>query len=148
MKLTDSNLKVIVWSITIIIPVVVTLLAYLPPLDISPETAAKLYILPKMNAFLNGTAFFALLGAWIAIRSGNIKLHRALTSTAVGLSVLFLLSYIVFHFTTAPTRLRRGIFNEDGLLLHLDNAYRSLCRHCTIGVVHLCTRLGNGSGEA
>ncbi|MEZ7817469.1 MAG: hypothetical protein QMB07_04910, partial [Flavobacteriales bacterium] len=77
MKLTDSNLKVIVWSITIIIPVVVTLLAYLPPLDLSPETAAKLYILPKMNAFLNGTAFFALLGAWIAIRSGNIKLHRA-----------------------------------------------------------------------
>ena len=103
MKITDSKLKVIVWSITIVIPLVITLLAYLPPLDLSPETKANLYLLPKMNAFLNGTAFFVLIGAWIAIRSKNIKLHKALTSTAVGLSVLFLLSYIVFHFTTAPT---------------------------------------------
>jgi putative membrane protein len=103
MKLSVSKLSVFIWSITILIPITVTLLAYLPPLDLSPETKSQLFILPKINAFINGTAFFVLLGAWIAIRSGNIILHRTLTSTALGLSALFLLSYITFHFTTAST---------------------------------------------
>jgi putative membrane protein len=103
MKISDSKLRIIIWGITILIPVVVTLLAYLPPLDLAPETAAKLYVLPKINAFINGTAFLVLIGAWFAIRSKKVALHKALTSTAVGLSVLFLLSYITFHFTTAST---------------------------------------------
>lgn len=103
MKLSDSKLKVIIAIITVTIPAVVTLLAYLPPLDLEPETVSKFYILPKINAIINGTAFFALLGAWAAIRSGNIQLHKKLTSSAVILSVLFLLSYITFHFTVAST---------------------------------------------
>jgi len=103
MKLTDSKLKFIIWSITILIPVAITLLGIIPPLELSEETTKNLYLLPKMNAIINGTVFFVLLGAWIAIRSKNIKLHKTLTSTAVILSVVFLLSYIVFHFTTAPT---------------------------------------------
>lgn len=103
MKLSDSKLKVIIAIITVTIPAVVTLLAYLPPLDLEPDTVSKFYILPKINAIINGTAFFALLGAWAAIRSGNIQLHKKLTSSAVILSVLFLLSYITFHFTVAST---------------------------------------------
>jgi len=103
MKLTDSKLKIIIWTITILIPIAITLLAYLPSLDLSPETKSNLFILPKINALINGTAFFVLIGAWIAIRSGRIKLHRTLTSTALVLSALFLLSYITFHFTTAST---------------------------------------------
>jgi putative membrane protein len=103
MKLSDSQLKIIVAVVSVLIPTVVTLLAYLPPLDITPETAEKLYLLPKLNAFINGTAFFVLLGAWAAIRAGKVALHKKLTSTAVILSVLFLLSYITFHFTTAST---------------------------------------------
>jgi len=103
MKLTDSKLKIIIWSITILIPVVVTLLGIIPPLELAEETRKNLYLLPKMNAIINGTTFFVLLGAWIAIRSKNIKLHKTLTSTAIILSVLFLLSYIVFHFTIGET---------------------------------------------
>ncbi len=103
MKLSDSKLKVIIAIITVTIPAVVTLLAYLPPLDLEPDTVSKFYILPKINAIINGTAFLALLGAWAAIRSGNIQLHKKLTSSAVILSVLFLLSYITFHFTVAST---------------------------------------------
>ena len=103
MNISDSKLKIFVAAVTVIIPAVVTLLAYLPPLELSEETASKLYVLPKINAFLNGTAFLVLLGAYAAIRAGKIQLHKKLTSTAVILSVLFLLSYITFHFTTAST---------------------------------------------
>jgi putative membrane protein len=103
MNLSDSKLKVIIAVITITIPAVVTLLAYLPPLELEPDTVDKFYILPKINAFINGTAFFVLLGAWVAIRSGKIQLHKMLTSSAVILSILFLVSYITFHFTVAST---------------------------------------------
>ena len=103
MKLSDSKLKMIIAVITVVIPAVVTILAYLPPLELEPEIISKFYILPKMNALINGTAFFVLLGAWVAIRNGKINLHKKLTSTAVILSVIFLVSYIVFHFSVAPT---------------------------------------------
>ena len=103
MNLSDTKLIIIIVVVSLMIPAVVTLLAYLPPLELEPETVAKFYILPKINAFINGTAFFVLLGAWAAIRSGNIQLHKKLTSTAVILSVLFLVSYIAFHFTVAST---------------------------------------------
>lgn len=103
MNISESKLKVLVWGVTILIPAVVTLLALLPGLDISAETKELMYELPKLNAYLNGTAFVLLLGALFAIKNKNIDLHRKLTLGAVVLSVLFLLSYITFHFTTEPT---------------------------------------------
>lgn len=103
MRITDSNLKKIVWSIAILIPVVVTILGYLPGLDLSAETKSQLFLLPKLNAFINGTAFCVLIAAWLAIRAKNIALHKKLTTTAVILSFCFLLSYIAFHFTMPST---------------------------------------------
>ena len=103
MNISDSKLKTIVWGVTILIPVVVTILAYLPGLELSPEAKETMYQLPKLNAIINGTAFVTLIGAWFAIKNKNVALHKRLTSIAVILSVLFLLSYIAFHFTTEPT---------------------------------------------
>ena len=103
MNISDSNLKRIVWGVTILIPVVVTVLAFLPGLELSAESKEMMYQLPKLNAIINGTAFVTLIAAWFAIKNKNIALHKRLTSVAMMLSVLFLLSYITFHFTTEPT---------------------------------------------
>ena len=103
MSISDSNLKRIVWGVTILIPVVVTILAYLPGLELSAESKEMMYQLPKLNAIINGTAFVVLIAAFFAIKNKNVALHKRLTSVAVVLSVLFLLSYITFHFTTEPT---------------------------------------------
>ena len=103
MNISDSKLKTIVWGVTILIPVVVTILAYLPGLELSADAKETLYQLPKLNALINGTAFVTLIAAWFAIKNKNVALHKRLTSVAVVLSVLFLLSYITFHFTTEPT---------------------------------------------
>ena len=40
----------------------------------------------------------------MAIRNKNIKVHRAFTTTALSLSVLFLVSYVAFHLTTESTK--------------------------------------------
>ncbi len=103
MNISDSNLKKIVWGVTILIPVVVTILAIIPGLELSEESKGIMYQLPKLNAIINGTAFVVLIAAWFAIKNKKVNLHKKLTSVAVILSVLFNLSYITFHFTTEPT---------------------------------------------
>jgi putative membrane protein len=89
----------------VVIPTAVALLFLIPPVEnLSEEVRASLYVLPKLNAIFNGTAFFCLIGAFIAIRNKNIKVHRAFTTTALILSMLFLLSYVSFHLTTESTK--------------------------------------------
>lgn len=59
--------------------------------------------LPAFHATLNGLASIALIFAYLAIRKKNIPRHRFFMVTALVLSVLFLISYVVYHFTTPET---------------------------------------------
>src|SRR6266536_421358 len=53
--------------------------------------------LPALNAFLNGTAAVLLVIAYRLIRGGKREAHRKVMLTAFGVSVLFLISYLVYH---------------------------------------------------
>ena len=57
----------------------------------------NLTILPTVNAVLNASAAVAMLCGFAAIRQRRIAVHRACMLTAVGLSALFLCSYLVYH---------------------------------------------------
>jgi uncharacterized membrane protein YozB (DUF420 family) len=56
--------------------------------------------LPTLNAVLNGCAAVCLVAGRWAIAQRRIALHRTLMLTAFGFSVLFLASYLVYHFST------------------------------------------------
>lgn len=56
-----------------------------------------LTVLPTVNAVLNASAAVAMVAGFVAIRQGRVAVHRACMLTAVGLSVLFLVSYLVYH---------------------------------------------------
>jgi uncharacterized membrane protein YozB (DUF420 family) len=56
-----------------------------------------LTVLPTVNAVLNASAAVAMLAGFVAIRRRQVAVHRACMLTAVGLSVLFLCSYLVYH---------------------------------------------------
>lgn len=56
-----------------------------------------LTVLPTVNAVLNASAAVAMLAGFVAIRRRRIAVHRACMLTAVGFSMLFLCSYIVYH---------------------------------------------------
>ena len=63
-----------------------------------------LHDLPRLNAALNGlSAVFLLLG-FRFIRSGRRMAHRNCMVAAVGTSVLFLASYLTYHFQAGTTR--------------------------------------------
>ena len=60
--------------------------------------------LPPIHALLNGLVAIALVGALVAVKQGKIALHRKFIFAAMGLSVVFLLCYVAYHFTTEETR--------------------------------------------
>ncbi len=95
--------RMIIIVVSLVIPIVVTALRYIPTPELSDEARANLYFLPLLNAILNGTTFLLLLSALVAIKKKNISAHRKLTTTAMVLSALFLVSYIVFHWTCPET---------------------------------------------
>lgn len=53
--------------------------------------------LPAVNATLNATAAVLLTTGWILIRRGRRTAHRNVMLVAVGVSALFLVSYLVYH---------------------------------------------------
>lgn len=70
--------------------------------------------LPPLHAGINAMAACVLIAALVAVKCGRITLHRRLVLAAMGLSVLFLLSYVAYHFTT--NEIKFGDANHDGLV--------------------------------
>lgn len=63
-----------------------------------------LSLLPAVNATLNASCALALLAGYYFIRRKNVAAHRACMVTAFGLSTLFLVSYLYYHFHHGATR--------------------------------------------
>lgn len=55
-------------------------------------------MLPRINAILNGIATILLLIGLLLIRRGKWKAHRNVMLAAFGTSVLFLASYLTYHY--------------------------------------------------
>jgi len=63
--------------------------------------------LPALNATLNGMAAIFLAAGYVFIRRKNQTAHRNCMISAVVVSVLFLVSYLTYHFTVhGVTRFR------------------------------------------
>jgi len=60
--------------------------------------------LPHVNACLNGTSAVLLFTGYTFIRSRNVAAHRACQLAALGVSLLFLASYVTYHYNHGATR--------------------------------------------
>ena len=60
--------------------------------------------LPSVNAGLNSLATVFLIIGWLRIRRGDRSGHRAAMLAAFGCSVLFLISYLIYHVTAGSVR--------------------------------------------
>jgi putative membrane protein len=83
-----------VLSFAIVFVVGVLLLGHEPGGPWRAEVAA----LPALNAALNATSAALLALGWTAIRRRRIALHRACMLAACGVSTLFLVSYVTYHY--------------------------------------------------
>ena len=67
--------------------------------------------LPHLNAVLNSTSALLLVNGFRFIRRGQINAHRNCQLTALFTSMLFLISYLTYHYHHGATR-----FNGQGLV--------------------------------
>lgn len=56
--------------------------------------------LPALNATLNGTAALLLMAGYVMIRTGRQEAHKRCMLGALAASVLFLVSYVIYHAST------------------------------------------------
>ncbi len=54
--------------------------------------------LPALNAFLNGTSAVLLTVGYVFIRLRKVRAHKTCMVTAFGVSSLFLVSYLIYHY--------------------------------------------------
>ena len=76
--------------------------------------------LPPFHSSLNALAAVALIFALYFIKYKNMKAHRNAIYTALVLSGLFLLSYVVYHFTSDAVKF--GDANFDGVVDEAEKA--------------------------
>ncbi len=97
-------------AVSILIPVVVGILFSVKlknfGIDVKP-----LSFLPPIYATINGITAVVLVAAVLAIKNGKRKLHERLMTTAIALSVTFLVMYVAYHMTSESTK-----FGGDGAL--------------------------------
>ena len=103
------KLKVAVWVIT---AAVLGLVMLMREVKIPLPDGFSLSFLPPFHAILNSVAAISLVMALVAIKKGNASLHQRWIYVAMICSLLFLLSYVTYHFTADETRY--GDLNGDG----------------------------------
>ncbi len=95
----EKKLNRIAWVISIAVLLVVVGMR-----RFKIDTAIDFSFLPPFHASVNGITFFVLMFALYQIKSGNISLHRKSIYLAMCLSVVFLISYVLYHITTPETK--------------------------------------------
>lgn len=76
--------------------------------------------LPPFHASLNALTAIVLVFALYFIKQKNVQMHRRMIYVAMTLSVMFLLSYVAYHFTTPETLF--GDANHDGVVSVAEKA--------------------------
>ena len=104
-----NKYNLIIGILSAIIVFVVALTIFLPPVKV--KQAEYLDSLPLYNALFNGLSFASLILAYFFIKNGNVKGHVRMIFTAILFTLLFLVSYLLYHFTHKPT-----LFGGQGAL--------------------------------
>jgi putative membrane protein len=107
----EKKLKVVAWIITV---AVLGLVGMMRRVKIAMPEGVDLGFLPPFHATLNAWTAVVLLIAFYYIKQKKVQQHRNAIYVAIVLSVLFLLSYVAYHFTTPETLF--GDSNHDGVL--------------------------------
>lgn len=92
------------WRIKILLVSVIVFLLIVAMGRIQIDTGYDLSFLAAFHSTINFITFFILLYALIMIKRKRIQAHRKAIMLAMRMSVLFLLSYIVYHMTVPELR--------------------------------------------
>lgn len=106
-----KKLRIAAWILT---AAILALVGLMRRIKIPLPEGVSFSFLPPFHAAVNAAAAVVLVIAFIAVIKGRIALHRRMILVAMGLSVLFLLSYVAYHFTHHEVKF--GDLNLDGII--------------------------------
>lgn len=99
-KRNDRRARIIVWTFSITVFVAVT---FLERVTIDADLGFDPHVLALVNACINSVVALLLLGGLYTARSGRFTAHKYIMLTAIGLSVIFLVTYILHHLFAGST---------------------------------------------
>lgn len=91
------------WLIGVFSFVVFAVVVILGKVQLPIAVGFDVHIFARLNAALNALVALLLIAAFIAVRKQKWLLHKRLMLAAMGLSVLFLISYIAHHLLAGET---------------------------------------------
>ena len=124
--------NILIWAVSIIVPLVVALLLFIKweydklifnmripnydPIILMENLpiAKPLTFLPPIYASINGLTAILLIIAVYYIKNGKRKIHENLIKVCIALSLSFLVMYIAYHITSDPTP-----FGGTGAIVYL-----------------------------
>lgn len=121
----DRKFLTLIAILSVAIPMVVAVLFFMPK---SGNSSVDVSYLPAFHAILNSMTAVALVIGFYFVKQGNSKAHRAAMLVAFGLSSIFLVSYVTYHFLG-----QRTSYGGEGILVYIY--YFILLTHIVLAVV-------------
>lgn len=123
-----GNYAVPILTISIVADLFILLLFFAPFIGYEGKLGFDVFILPRLNGVFNSFTFIFLVAAFIAIRRKNINLHRGFILAAFTTTLLFLVSYLSFHYLAPPQS-----YGGEGLIRPIY--YFILITHSTLAAI-------------
>ncbi len=121
----SRNLTPAIIIVSIAIPAAVAFLILVPQVKIN--FGFNTHFLPLLHAILNSSTAILLLASLYFIRKGQVTAHKRANLTAVVLSSVFLISYVIYH-SSNPSTLY-GDLNHDGIVSDDEKAQAGPLRY-------------------
>lgn len=104
----DRTAKLIIGVLSAVVFLAVVLLGRV---HVTLDSDFDVRIFAKLNAGINSTVSALLLAALVAVKRRRYELHKRLMLGAIGLSCLFLISYVAHHLLAGETK-----FGGEGVI--------------------------------
>ncbi len=107
----DSKARIFIFSVSII---VFTAVVILSRVQLKTSLPFDVHVFALFNAVINSVVALLLIVGLFFVKKLKYMAHKKIMLFAIGLSVLFLLSYIAHHLLAGETKF--GDINGDGVL--------------------------------
>lgn len=120
----DRKARILIFSFSLVVFILISALGkYKLDVDLGFDE----HIFAKANAVINSIVAVLLLAGLYFARTKRYTTHRNIMLTAMALSVLFLLSYVLHHLLAGEARF--GDINHDGIVNEAEKAAAGSIRY-------------------
>ncbi|MES2704121.1 MAG: DUF420 domain-containing protein [Bacteroidota bacterium] len=127
LKKNDRQARLLIITVSFVVFAAVALLS---KYKLAVDLGFDVHVFALFNAVINTMVSILLVWALVAVKNKNYLQHRSVMLTAMGLSMLFLLSYIAHHLLAGETK-----YGGEGTLRYVY--YFILATHIPLAAIIL-----------